>query len=219
MVWTNTGKSSTILPKSIQNRSKITIKSIKMDLGTVLAPGTEHATPRLFQECPPEEIPGAFGHCFREDVAPRVVFRTPRDPKMGPKSHFWGKIGAWTLQKWSPGGVPENVRKTHRNFDGKLVIFEVPEPQKSYPCVHRDTIFTFSTFREQNEKDMKNGGQKVIVDAERHRRTPRPWATSGKTIYVRMLGLIQIDSMRDTGRKLATLAIKGHLWWKFIGST
>ena len=47
-----------------------------------------------------------------------------------------------------------------------------------------------------------------IVDAERHRRTPRPWAISGKTIYIRMMGLIQIDSMRNTGRKLATLAIK-----------
>ena len=74
--------------KIMENRSKIVIKSIKMGLGTVLAPGTEHATPRLFQECSPEEIPGAFGHCFRENVAPRVVFGTPRDPKMGPKSHF-----------------------------------------------------------------------------------------------------------------------------------
>ena len=47
----------------------------------------------------------------------------------------------------------------------------------------------------------------MIVDAERHRRTPRLWATSVKTIYGRRVGLTQSDSMRDTGRKLVTLAI------------
>ena len=40
------------------------------------------------------------------------------------------------------------------------MIFEVPEPQKSYPCVHRDTIFTFSRFREKVEKVLKNEVQK-----------------------------------------------------------
>ena len=50
--------------------------------------------------------------------------------------------------------------------------------------------------------------ENLIQDAERHRRTPRPRAISGKTIYVWELGLIQIDSMWDTGRSLATLALK-----------
>ena len=66
----------------------------------------------------------------------------------------------------------------------------------------------FSLFSKKVEKSMPKGISKVIVDAKRHRRTPRPWAISGKTIYIRMMGLIQIDSMRNTGRKLATLAIK-----------
>ena len=44
----------------------------------------------------------------------------------------------------------------------------------------------------------------VIVDAERHRRTPRLKAISSKTIYVRMLGWFWADSMRDFGQKLAT---------------
>ena len=53
----------------------------------------------------------------------------------------------------------------------------------------------FPPFSKKVEESMPKGISEVIVDAERHRRTPRPLAISGKTIYVRVLGLIQIDSM------------------------
>ena len=76
-------------------------------------------------------------------------------------------------------------------------------------------VFPDESASEINAKLMKNRCQndalkiskidakmapKIIVDAERHRRTPRPLAISGKTIYVRMLGLFQTDPMRDAGR-------------------
>ena len=53
------------------------------------------------------------------------------------------------------------------------MIFEVPEPQKSYPCVHRDTIFTFSRFREQIEKVVKNEVQKGVGRIKFRRNTDR----------------------------------------------
>ena len=51
-------------------------------------------------------------------------------------------------------------------------------------------------------KSMPKWLPKVIVDAERHRRTPRPWATSGRLIYERMLawrGPIQCATLAETG--------------------
>ena len=62
---------------------------------------------------------------------------------------------------------------------------------------------------------MPKGTSKVIVDAERHRRTPRLWATSVKMIYDRRMGLTQSDSMRDTGRKLVTLTIPTKRSWNY----
>ena len=57
-------------------------------------------------------------------------------------------------------------------------------------------------------KSMPKGTPKVIVDAERHRRTPRLSATSGKAICVRVLGLTQADSMREAGRNWRRLRLK-----------
>ena len=49
-----------------------------------------------------------------------------------------------------------------------------------------------------------------IVDAERHRRTPRLPAISGKAIRVWAAGFFEAvaDSMRDAGRNLATLPLQ-----------
>ena len=80
-----------------------------MGLGTVLAPGTEHAMPRLFQECSPEEIPGAFGHCFRENVAPRVVFGMPGIPKWVQYRTFEARSELGP----SKNGLREGFRKKH----------------------------------------------------------------------------------------------------------
>ena len=41
---------------------------------------------------------------------------------------------------------------------------------------------------QKNRKNDAEKAPKIIVDAERHRRTPRLSAISGKTIYVRVLG-------------------------------
>ena len=59
---------------------------------------------------------------------------------------------------------------------------------------------------------MKNGTQKGIVDAQRHRRTRITLSISVQTICVRMLGLCEADSMRDPGTTLApaTLAQKAE---------
>ena len=65
----------------------------------------------------------------------------------------------------------------------------------------------FCHFIKRSKNRCQTGWQQIVVDAERHRRTPRLWATSVKTIYGRRMGLTQSDSMRDTGRKLVTLAI------------
>ena len=54
---------------------------------------------------------------------------------------------------------------------------------------------------------MKLGPRKGIVDAERHRRTPRTLAISVKTICVRMLGLCKADSMRDLSTTLASASL------------
>ena len=59
------------------------------------------------------------------------------------------------------------------------------------------------------EKSMPKGTSKVIVDAERHRRTPRLPAISGKAIDVCFCFFWAVaDSMRDAGRNLATLPLQ-----------
>ena len=66
-------------------------------------------------------------------------------------------------------------------------------------------------FYEKDRKtDAKRNGNKNIIDAERHRRTRKLWATSVKIIYDRRMGLTQSDSMRDAGRKLVTLAMPAN---------
>ena len=49
-----------------------------------------------------------------------------------------------------------------------------------------------------------------IQDAERHRRTPRLAAISGKAIRLLAAGFFGavVDSMRDAGRNLATLQLQ-----------
>ena len=52
--------------------------------------------------------------------------------------------------------------------------------------------------------------ENFIQDAERHRRTPRLPAISGKMVDVWAAGFLRAvaDSMRDAGRNLATLPLQ-----------
>ena len=79
--------------------------------------------------------------------------------------------------------------------------------------VWRYTLRLFHTFAnfEKIEKSMQKGMPNVvIVDAERHRRTPRLSAISGKAIRAWAGGFFGAvaDSMRDAGRNLATLPLQ-----------
>ena len=88
------------------------------------------------------------------------------------------------------------------------MIFEVPEPPKSYPCVHRDTISTFSTFREKDEKEMKNGGQKVMKIYEKWS-LGRPRAEffelGGRFLMTRKIGGFLMPPCDAQNRKNPTL--------------
>ena len=54
---------------------------------------------------------------------------------------------------------------------------------------------------------MNIGSRKGIIDAERHRLTPRTLGISVKIICVRMLDLCEADSMRDPGTTLASATL------------
>ena len=60
------------------------------------------------------------------------------------------------------------------------------------------------------KKSMPKWASKVSLDAERHRRTPRLSAISGKAIRAWAAGFFGAvaDSMRDAGRNLATLPLQ-----------
>ena len=60
--------------------------------------------------------------------------------------------------------------------------------------------FTLSPFLKKVEKSMPKGRLKVIVNAERHRRTPRLLAISGGAICRGLWAWAVADSMRDAGR-------------------
>ena len=122
---------------------------------------------------------------------------------MAPKSNSSIKIGAATLQKCCPGPVLKNM-KYQWNFDRKMIFFRSENHAKVLVLQYN---LCFCKFLNKSENWCKKGCQKLVVDAERHRRTPRLWATPVKTIYGTRMGLTQCDSMRDISRKLVTLAM------------
>ena len=98
------------------------------------------------------------------------------------------------------------------NVDHKWKLFKFQKPLNLFACKHQTR---FCHFVNKSKNWCQKGCPKVIVDAERHRRTPRLWATSIKTIYCRRIGLTQSESMRDTGQKLVTLTIPAERSWNY----
>ena len=73
------------LPESIQNRSKINLKLIKMCLGTVLA---NMQRPGRLQERSGGKRAEILEAILAKKVIPMADFVIPLDPRIAPKSHF-----------------------------------------------------------------------------------------------------------------------------------
>ena len=84
-------------PKSVKNLSQVGEKSMKMWFWTVVG---RRSRPGRHQEGHQDSGDSVFAAFLAENVAPRVDFGTPGNSKIGKKSHFCVKVGAWTLQKW-----------------------------------------------------------------------------------------------------------------------
>ena len=75
-------------------------------------------------------------------------------------------------------------------FCSKMIVFRIENHAKSIRFTRRSMLL--QGFEEIENLCLK-GYQKLIVDAERHRRNPSVWATWVKTIYDRRIGLTQSD--------------------------
>ena len=137
-------------------------------------------------------------------MVPKGVFSKTQKIVKGTKTQLVIKVWQWYLLKTVPRS---GFEQTWKNIEILIKRWEVFKGQKTlnlFACKHQTY---FCKFMNKSKKRCQKGCQKHIVDSEHHRRTPRLGATSVKTMYDRRMGLTQSDSMRDTGRKLVTLAI------------
>ena len=136
--------------------------------------------------------------------SPKGVFLKTQKIAKGTQNQLFVTVWHWYPLKTVQGS---GFKQTWKNIETSINIdnfFKGQKPLNLFSCKHQTR---FCHFVNKLKNRCQKGCQKHIADAERHRRTPRLWATSVKTIYGRRMGLIQSDSRRDTGRKLVTLAI------------